>query len=134
MEVVVSIYLGADTYLMLSDTLSAFALLPVLVVGFFFLLDRFRIWVGRFASRGAGIKSVFPWHLMLGLFVIIFLGQMVYWAANYPGGFNLDAYGQWDQVHGLQKLNNWHPVFTTMLCWLITRLCDSFAFCILSSY
>ena len=67
---------------------------------------------------------------MLVLFAIIFFGQMLYWVAYYPGGFNLDAYGQWDQAHGLQKLNNWHPVFTTMLYWLITRLRDSFAFCI----
>lgn len=27
---------------------------------------------------------------------IIFLGQILYWLAYYPGGFNLDAYGQWD--------------------------------------
>lgn len=63
-------------------------------------------------------------------FVIIMLGQLLYWFAYFPGGFNLDAYGQWDQVHGLSHLNNWHPVFTTFIYWLLTRIIDNLAFCI----
>ena len=64
------------------------------------------------------------------VFGICFLCQILFWMAYYPGGFNLDAYGQWDQVHGRIALNNWHPVFTTFLYWLITRVDDSLATCI----
>ena len=72
------------------------------------------------------VKPVFE----ITIFVIIMIGQLIYWGAFFPGGFNLDAYGQWDQVHGLMKLNNWHPVFTTLCYWVITRIWDNFAFCI----
>jgi len=68
--------------------------------------------------------------LFVTTFLVVFLGHVLYWFAFYPGGFNLDAYGQWDQVHGLQKLNNWHPILTTGVYWVLTRICDSFAFCI----
>ena len=64
-------------------------------------------------------------------FVIVFAGQLLYWFAYYPGGFNLDALGQWDQIHGRQPLNNWHPVLTTFFYWFLTRFNDSFEFCIL---
>ena len=63
-------------------------------------------------------------------FVIIFVGQIVYWLAYYPGGFNLDAYGQWDQVHGKQQLNNWHPILTTLIYWILCQINDSIDFCI----
>ena len=63
-------------------------------------------------------------------FLIIFLGHLFYWFAYFPGGFNLDALGQWDQAHGMMQLNNWHPVLTTGIYWLLTRIEDSLAFCI----
>lgn len=64
-------------------------------------------------------------------FVIILIGQIIYWMAYYPGGFNLDALGQWDQIHGKQQLNNWHPVLTTLFYWILRQFSDSLAFCIL---
>ena len=45
--------------------------------------------------------------------VITISGNLLYWAAYYPGGFNLDAYGQWMQINGDLPLNNWHPFFIT---------------------
>ena len=68
--------------------------------------------------------------IFLRLFAIIFFGQLLFWFAYYPGGFNLDAYGQWDQIHGVQALNNWHPVLTTGIYWLLTRIVDNLAFVI----
>lgn len=69
--------------------------------------------------------------LFLIIFVIVLSGHLFYWFAFFPGGFNLDAYGQWSQVHGNQQLNNWHPVFVTGIYWLLTRIVDRFWFCIL---
>ena len=77
------------------------------------------------AQRGSCKK-----RLYIIVFAIVFSGQLIYWLGCYPGGFNLDAYGQWDQAHGLMPLNNWHPLFTTMIYWTITRIYDSFSFCI----
>lgn len=61
---------------------------------------------------------------------ILLAGQIMFWLAYYPGGFNLDAYGQWDQVHGTEPLDNWHPIITTCIYWLLTRIVDSAAFCV----
>lgn len=63
-------------------------------------------------------------------FFEIYIFQLLYWLGYYPGGFNLDAYGQWDQIHGLQQLNNWHPVFTTICYGALIKIHDSLAFCI----
>lgn len=64
------------------------------------------------------------------IFWILFLGNTIYWMAYFPGGFNLDAYGQWMQVKGDLPLNNWHPAFVTGIYWGLTRIRDSLAFCI----
>lgn len=71
------------------------------------------------------------WGVFIISFVIILIGQVVYWMAYYPGGFNLDALGQWDQIHGKQQLNNWHPILTTLFYWVFIQFNDSLAFCIL---
>lgn len=70
-------------------------------------------------------------EIFLLCFAIVLIGQLLYWFAYYPGGFNLDALGQWDQIHGLQQLNNWHPILTTFFYWILTRFNDNFEFCIL---
>ena len=64
-------------------------------------------------------------------FLIIAMGSIIYWLAFYPGGFNLDAYGQWGQAHGIMRYNDWHPVTSTLIIQLFSSICDSFAFCIL---
>lgn len=63
-------------------------------------------------------------------FFIVLTGIVIYWLADYPGGFNLDAYGQWDQAHGAMGYSDWHPLASTLLIQLAVSLCDSFAFCI----
>ena len=64
--------------------------------------------------------------------VMVLLGNIAYWLAYYPGGFNLDALGQWDQAHGYWELDNWHPIITTIIYWGLTRISDTLAFCIFS--
>ena len=62
--------------------------------------------------------------------LILGTGSVGYWLAYYPGGFNLDAYGQWMQAHGTLPYNNWHPVVSTLLIQLCCWVWDAFPFCI----
>lgn len=64
-------------------------------------------------------------------FSIVFLFSVFYWLGYYPGGFNLDAYGQWMQAHGTMPYNNWHPFVSTLLIQFCVAIYDSFEFCIL---
>ncbi len=68
--------------------------------------------------------------LFIGIVAMIFAGNTAYWFAYYPGGFNLDAYGQWCQIQGDMQFNNWHPFFVTAIYWMLTRIINSLAFCI----
>ena len=128
---IVAIYASTVAYFSVWDTLQYVYLLPLLFLGFASILKWFykrSQKVVFLQTRSVMIReSRFVFAIA---FSIIFCSQMLFWFAYYPGGFNLDAYGQWDQVHGLMALNNWHPVLTTGLYWIITRVCDSFAFCI----
>lgn len=58
----------------------------------------------------------------------VFCLSSVYWLAFYPGGFNLDAYGQWLQAHHLMPYQDWHPFISTILLELVVKLKDSFEF------
>lgn len=50
-------------------------------------------------------------------------------AACWPGGVSYDASNQWRQAH-CGEFNNWHPVFHTLLIWLVTRVRDSYPFAV----
>ncbi len=50
-------------------------------------------------------------------------------AACWPGGVSYDASNQWRQAHS-GEFNNWHPLFHTLLIWLITRVADSYPFAV----
>lgn len=67
-------------------------------------------------------------YMPLIYFIIVFLFSVVYWFGNFPGGFNLDAYGQWLQAHGNMQYNDWHPFVSTLLIQLIIQISDSFFF------
>ncbi len=45
----------------------------------------------------------------------------------YPGGVSYDAANQWQQAQSGQ-FNNWHPVFHTLLIWLVTRVYQHYGF------
>lgn len=63
-------------------------------------------------------------------FSIMLFGQMLFWGAFFPGGFNLDALNQWYQIHGELPVSNWHSPLVTFFYWTITRLSDSLSVCI----
>lgn len=127
----VSVYISIVVYLTFFDSLKQIILLPILFAAICFLT---RFLENRVISpricRGCTSHALSSVAFYMIALLIVLGGQLLYWLSYYPGGFNLDAYGQWDQVHGLQHLNNWHPVFTTAVYWLITRVNDNFAFCI----
>lgn len=50
-------------------------------------------------------------------------------AACWPGGVSYDASNQWRQVQS-GEFNNWHPLFHTLLIWLITRVAASYPFAV----
>lgn len=124
-------YISTIAYLSIFDTLKYFYIFPLLVglIWYAIISLKNRIKLIELPSMNNSNYFCSQWVQII-VFFIIFSGQLFYWLAYYPGGFNLDAYGQWDQAHGMMQLNNWHPVFTTMIYWIITRIYDSFAFCI----
>ncbi len=79
--------------------------------------------------QSKGVKKQ-NWALLV-YFGIVFLLSTFFWLAYYPGGFNLDAYGQWDQAHGSLPYSDWHPIMSTLLIKLVLSVCDSFPFYIL---
>lgn len=126
-----ALYSSVVSYFSFWDTLQYVCLFPFLFLGFVCALNCFYKRSQKMSflrTESDPVRSRF--RIFAVFFVILFCGQLLYWFAYYPGGFNLDAYGQWDQAHGQMPLNNWHPVLTTGIYWLLTRVCDSFAFCI----
>ncbi len=128
---IVALYLSIVVYMSIWDTLKYYFNFLILFAVIFYALFKFANWSDSLSLLPCkNSKTVSSIKFYVITFLIIFLGQMLYWFAFYPGGFNLDALGQWDQIHGYMQLNNWHPVFTTGCYWLLTRIYDNFAFCI----
>lgn len=74
------------------------------------------------------VESEIPLKFGFLFFIIILIGQIVFWLGYFPGGFNLDAYGQWMQAHNDLSLNDWHPFVSTLIIKFIIKILDSFAF------
>ena len=53
-----------------------------------------------------------------------FAVALVYFVAYYPGILTIDSVNQWQQAHG-NVLNDWHPVFYTLLLKLTTAIADT---------
>ncbi len=60
--------------------------------------------------------------------LIVLFSSSLFWFAYYPGFFNLDADGQWLQVHGLIPYSDWHPLGSTLLIQLVLSIHDSLEF------
>lgn len=129
-EIIFSIYIACVLYLSIFKTLNYIIILPFVSIMSYKTIQK--VGEGDFErnlfdnseTESVSLKQSVIW------FLIILIGHFFYWLAYYPGGFNLDALGQWDQAHGLMQLNNWHPVLTTAIYWILTRIVDNLAFCI----
>lgn len=48
--------------------------------------------------------------------------QGAYFYTFYPGLVTWDFFVQWQQVSGSEPFNDWHPVFHSLIVWLLTRI------------
>ena len=111
------IIVGLCTVLSFSLTLKSFVIWSCV----WLLLCCF-IWFALLRQRGDLIKldvmakrEQKSRYTVLLYFVIILFGSCIYWFAYFPGGFNLDAYGQWSQAHGVLPYNDWHCFVSTVI-------------------
>lgn len=72
-------------------------------------------------------KSTLPLFLGSAALSMLILGAT--FLRCYPGGVSYDVANQWGQVQSGQ-FNNWHPVFHTLLIWLVTRVWNHFGFAV----
>lgn len=107
-----------------------FALIPIFLI-LFYLFHREFYDTQKEIALSQSVKAYGTISCWFTSFLIILSGQIFYWLAFYPGGFNLDALNQWYQIHGDMPLNAWHSPISTGFYWLITRIDDKLAPCIL---
>lgn len=135
--VCLAVYISYITYLAHSSvfesagqTMAALLLFAAKSVGVYVLLT----WLCRrlcHASPKAGkTRERISWKVFLLAFVMALVLFGSTYAAAYPGGVNYDVSNQWRQVHS-GEFNNWHPLFHTLLIWLLTRVRDSYPFALL---
>lgn len=131
-----SVYVAYITYLSHSglfqskgQTIAALLIFAALCVGLYLFFG----WGCRQLSRREPKlrqKDHLDWRV-LGLALLIALGIFgCTFAQHYPGGLNYDVYNQWQQLHS-GEFNNWHPLFHTLLLWLVSRIWDSHPFVLL---
>jgi len=65
--------------------------------------------------------------LFYSIFCLLVL--LIPFSIYFPGFTSFDTYVQWTQVQQFQ-FDNWHPVIHTWMIWLITRICNHYAFVI----
>ena len=79
------------------------------------------------APKAGPVRSKMDLRVFLAAFIIALAVFGCTFASCYPGGVNYDVSNQWHQVHS-GEFNNWHPLFHTLLVWLVTRIVDSYSF------
>lgn len=130
-NIIVTLYFSMVLYMSIWPTLKYLFLFSFIFLLFFYIFDKLTKSADEIViSIREKVNNRSYDKFFITVFLIIFAGQLLCWLAYYPGGFNLDALGQWNQVHSNMQLNNWHPVFTTACYWLLTRIYDNFVFCI----
>lgn len=133
--VCLSMYIGYITYLsnsrlFESSIATGFSLLCYVAVciGVYGLLDIICRRMPGPHTRSE--REAVDWRLF-AFAAVIALGVLgCTFAACYPGGVNYDVSNQWRQVHS-GEYNNWHPLFHTLLMWLLTRIADNYSFMVL---
>ena len=135
--VCLSLYIGYVVYLAHSGlfrsaaqtaiALCVFAAVSALVcAGLCFACERLK----DRALRPGPVREKMDLRVFAAAFAIALAVFGATFAACYPGGVNYDVSTQWHQVH-TGEFNNWHPLFHTLLIWLVTRVYDSYPFAIL---
>lgn len=110
-----------------ADTAAALCAFAALCAGCYWLLGRACARWAAFSLPAAAVRRpARVFWLALGICALVFGCAF---AACWPGGVSYDASNQWRQAHS-GEFNNWHPVFHTLLIWLVTRVWDSYPFAV----
>jgi len=103
------------------DRIIVFALIALS----FFFLHRLYVVYQTFSGYSSDIDYPRSTHWDR-LYLIVFLTSIgvhiIYFIIFFPGLVTWDFYDQWLQVAGKKQFNDWHPVFHTLLVWLLTRI------------
>ena len=133
--VCLSLYIGYVTYLAHSHLFegsmaTGISLLGYIAVcvGVYGLLDILCKRIPGPAPRSA--RERMNWRVFAAAFVLALGIFGCHFAECYPGGVNYDISKQWRQAHS-GEYNNWHPLFHTLLMWLLTRVVDHYPFMVL---
>jgi hypothetical protein len=76
-------------------------------------------------------QGAVKWTTVFSYGVICLFVLMAVFAINFPGLKSPDTENQLNQVQNFQ-FDNWHPVIHTLMIWIITRICNHYAFVIFS--
>lgn len=134
-DVILSVYIAIVISFTLCYKYFAFILTTAVITCVVFVL--ILLADERITRRASRISSPSPqnypsWRFTVSIFTIILAGQLFYFSAYYPGGFNLDALGQWGQAHSDYPYDDWHPFVSTMWIKFILLIQDSLPFYIFS--
>ena len=135
--VCLSVYISYVVYLARSGlfvtpakTALALTVFAVLSVALYFGLGCACRRLAPHQPKAGPVREKMDLRVFAAAFVIAMAVFGCTFAASYPGGVNYDVSNQWRQVHS-GEFNNWHPLFHTLLMWLVTRVYDSYPFAIL---
>lgn len=104
-----------------------FILLAItLFCGFLWCLKRW----GNCAPRACTQRQSLDPRLFVLSSAVAFCILLATFMKYYPGGVSYDAANQWMQAQ-TGEFNNWHPVFHTLLIWLVTKVHNTYAFVVL---
>ena len=62
--------------------------------------------------------------------IMTFAVLLIYLIAFFPGGYSSDTFYQWQQVHGVKTLTDWHPALHTLFLKLLCSIWDEPVFCL----
>lgn len=135
--VCLSAYIGYITYLCHSRMfmgrmptgLSMMAYVAV-SAGVYGILDYLMNLLGDVQPARHAQRKRADWRVFALAFLIAMAVFGCAFLACYPGAVNYDISNQWRQAH-TGEFNNWHPVFHTLMIWLLTRVYDSYPFVLL---
>ncbi len=88
----------------------------IIAAVYYALLKPVFLWGRGMAASGRPVRTVF-----LLSFISFFSVCLLYLMAYYPGVMTTDSFVQWGQMESF-RFDDWHPAFSTLFNWLITRI------------
>lgn len=103
--------------------LLSFMLATLLCLAFLADFHNFRKWI---STKTSGEKTKRELRLMWGLlFAIVLIGYSFWIIASAPANMSYDSHSIWQQAIGASVLQDWHPIFYTLLVRLSALIIES---------